>query len=215
MDAPSSVWATGTAPAPYLGLASFQPTDAERFFGRERLVNDLVSRLARQRFLAVFGASGSGKSSLLRAGLLPAIRAGKLPGSQEWSTILLTPGEHPFEELAIQLGALLGIATGALRTDLEADPANLDLAVRQTLVGRPPLAQVLLLVDQFEEVFTLCGDEGERTGFIEGLLVPSAVLEAPRPGRPRRPGRLLRAVRRPPGTGRRAAGRAVPGRPDD
>ena len=123
-----------------------------------------MSRLARQRFLAVFGASGSGKSSLLRAGLLPAIRAGKLPGSQEWSTILLTPGEHPFEELAIQLGALLGIATGAPRTDLEADPANLDLAVRQTLVGRPPLAQVLLLVDQFEEVFTLCGDEGERTG---------------------------------------------------
>lgn len=170
VDAPRSVWTAGTAPAPYLGLASFQPADAERFFGRERLVNDLVSRLARQRFLAVFGASGSGKSSLLRAGLLPAIRAGKLPGSQEWSTILLTPGEHPFEELALQLGALLGIATGVLRADLEADPANLDLAVRQTLVGRPPLAHLLLLVDQFEEVFTLCGDEGERTGFIEGLL---------------------------------------------
>jgi WD40 repeat protein/energy-coupling factor transporter ATP-binding protein EcfA2 len=170
VDAPSTVWAVGTAPAPYLGLASFQPTDAERFFGRERLVNDVVSRLARQRFLAVFGASGSGKSSLLRAGLLPAIRAGKLPGSKEWSTILLTPGEHPFEELAIQLGALQGVATSAMRADLEAHPANLDLAVRQTLVGRPPLAHILLLVDQFEEVFTLCGDEGERTGFIEGLL---------------------------------------------
>jgi WD40 repeat protein len=170
VDAPARLEAASSARAPYLGLAPFQPTDAERFFGRERLVNDVVTRLARQRFLAVFGASGSGKSSLLRAGLLPAIRAGRLPGSQEWSTILLTPGEHPFEELAIQLGALQGVATGALRADLEAHPANLDLAVRQTLVGRPPLAHILLLVDQFEEVFTLCGDERERTGFIEGLL---------------------------------------------
>jgi WD40 repeat protein len=170
VDAPGRLGAVSSARAPYLGLASFQPADAERFFGRERLVNDMVSRLARQRFLAVFGASGSGKSSLLRAGLLPAIRAGKLPGSQEWPTILLTPGEHPFEELAIQLGALQGVATGALRADLEEDSANLDLAVRQTLVGRPSLAHILLMVDQFEEVFTLCGDEGERTGFIEGLL---------------------------------------------
>jgi WD40 repeat protein/energy-coupling factor transporter ATP-binding protein EcfA2 len=170
VDAPARLETPSSARAPYLGLAPFQPGDAERFFGRERLVNDVVTRLARQRFLAVFGASGSGKSSLLRAGLLPAIRAGRLPGSQEWATILLTPGEHPFEELAIQLGALQGVATGALRADLEAHPANLDLAVRQTLVGRPPLAHILLLVDQFEEVFTLCRDEQERTGFIEGLL---------------------------------------------
>jgi WD40 repeat protein len=170
LDAPARVRATSSAQAPYLGLASFQPMDAERFFGRERLVNDVVSRLSGQRFLAVFGASGSGKSSLLRAGLLPAIQAGKLPGSQEWSTILLTPGEHPFEELAIQLGALQSVAPGALRVDLEAHPANLDLAVRQTLVGKPSLTHILLLVDQFEEVFTLCSDEGERTRFIEALL---------------------------------------------
>jgi WD40 repeat protein len=170
VDAPARVLAAGSARAPYLGLASFQPTDAERFFGRERLVDELVGRLAGQHFLAVFGASGSGKSSLLRAGLLPTIRAGRLPGSQDWPTILLTPGEHPFEELAIQLGALEGVATGALRADLEAHSANLDLAVRQALVSRPPLAHILLLVDQFEEVFTLCSDEGERAGFINALL---------------------------------------------
>jgi len=170
VDAPARVRSAGAARAPYLGLAPFQPTDAERFFGRERMVDDLMGRLAGQRFLAVFGASGSGKSSLLRAGLLPAIGAGRLPGSQDWPTILLTPGEHPFEELAVQLGALQGAATGALRADLEAQPANLDLAIRQALVGAPPLAHVLLLVDQFEEVFTLCDDEGERTGFIEALL---------------------------------------------
>jgi WD40 repeat protein len=170
VDAPTRLHCAGAAPAPYLGLASFQPTDAERFFGRERLVDEVMGRLAGQRFLAVFGASGSGKSSLLRAGLLPAIRAGGLPGSHDWPAILLTPGEHPFEELAIQLGALEGVATGALRADLEAEPANLDLAIRQALVGRPPFAHVLLLVDQFEEVFTLCDDEGERTGFIDALL---------------------------------------------
>jgi WD40 repeat protein/energy-coupling factor transporter ATP-binding protein EcfA2 len=170
VDAPARVRAAGATRAPYLGLASFQPTDAELYFGRERLVDDVVRRLVEQRFLAVFGASGSGKSSLLRAGLLPAIQAGRLPGSQDWPTILMTPGEHPFEELAIQLGALQGVATGALRADLEAQPANLDLAVRQALIGRPPLAHILLLVDQFEEVFTLCGDEGERIGFIDALL---------------------------------------------
>ena len=171
VDAPARVRAVGAERAPYLGLAPFQPTDADRFFGRERLVEEVAGRLARRRFLALFGASGSGKSSLLRAGLLPAIRAGGLPGSQDWPTILLiTPGEHPLEELAIQLGALQGVAPGALRADLEANPSHLDLAVRQALVSKSPSANLLLLVDQFEEVFTLCRDEAERVGFIDALL---------------------------------------------
>jgi WD40 repeat protein len=170
VDAPARVTAAGATRAPYLGLASFQPTDADRFFGRERLVDDVAGRLAGQRFLAVFGASGSGKSSLLRAGLLPAVRAGKLLGGRDWSTVLLTPGEHPFDELAIQLAALQGVAPGALRADLEASPTNLDLAVRQALVGKSLSAEILLLVDQFEEVFTLCSDESERARFVHALL---------------------------------------------
>src|SRR6266536_3264925 len=74
------------------------------------------------------------------------------------------------EELAIHLCALQGVAPGALRSDLEAQPANLDLAIRQALIGRPSAVEMLLVVDQFEEVFTLCGDERERAGFLDALL---------------------------------------------
>jgi WD40 repeat protein len=170
-DAPTRVSGAGGATwAPYLGLASFQAADAERFFGRERLVADLVNRLEERRFLAVVGPSGSGKSSLLRAGLLPAVRSGRLPDSQDWPTVLLTPGEHPLEELAVHIGALQGVAAGALRSDLGSRPADLDLAIRQALIGRPPSVQMLLVVDQFEEVFILCSDERERTAFINALL---------------------------------------------
>jgi WD40 repeat protein len=159
-----------TQPAPYLGLAAFQPDDVDRFFGRENMVADLISRLRGSRFLAVFGPSGSGKSSLLRAGLIPAVRNGGFPGAQDWPIVLLTPGKHPLEELAVHVASLCGVSPGSLRTDLEADPASMGLAVRQALLSRPPQAQMLLVVDQFEEVFTLCRDEGERVGFIDALL---------------------------------------------
>jgi transcriptional regulator with XRE-family HTH domain len=162
--------ASDAAAAPYLGLVAFQPEDTERFFGREQLVAELVSRLCQGRFLAVFGASGSGKSSLLRAGLLPAVGDGRLPHSEQWATVLFTPGEHPLEELAIHLGAVQGIAPGSLHTDLAADPASFHLAVRQALLSKGEGAQLLLVVDQFEEVFTLCQERDERTGFIDALL---------------------------------------------
>jgi hypothetical protein len=77
--------------APYVGLAAFQAEDANRFFGREELVEQLLARVAGQRFLAVFGASGAGKSSILRAGLV----AGK---KDDWPVLLFTPGRHPLEE---------------------------------------------------------------------------------------------------------------------
>ena len=86
------------ARAPYLGLMPFQPEDAERFFGRDEPLEELCARLDRSPFLAVFGASGSGKSSLLRAGLLPAIWRGDVRGSADWPTIVLTPGSRPIEQ---------------------------------------------------------------------------------------------------------------------
>jgi hypothetical protein len=156
--------------APYLGLATFQPDDASRYFGRQRLVGELLGRLTAGRFLAVFGASGSGKSSLLRAGLLPAVWAGRVPGSQDWPTVLFTPGRHPLEETAIHVAALRGISPGSLHADLAVNPGSLDLAIRQALAHRSPATQALLIVDQFEEVFTLCADERERTAFVAALL---------------------------------------------
>ncbi|MGW6929787.1 nSTAND1 domain-containing NTPase [Lentzea sp. NPDC054927] len=143
----------GEEQAPYLGLASFQPESADRFFGRERIVAELERRLASRRFLAVVGASGCGKSSLLRAGLIPA-----LPGTTR--VVLLTPGAKPLQELAIRLAGFAGADVGG---DLEA-------VVRQELAGLPPEAEIVFIVDQFEEVFTLCSDDRERDLFIDALL---------------------------------------------
>ncbi|MFI6325223.1 BTAD domain-containing putative transcriptional regulator [Nonomuraea sp. NPDC050556] len=125
---------------PYRGLVSFQPEDSTWFFGRSQLVADLLERIERRSVVAVFGASGSGKSSLLRAGLVAGI------DEDRWQTLLLTPTEHPMEALSAEVEK----ATGR---DLEE-------------IG----AGVLLVVDQFEEIFTLCADSGERDGFIETLL---------------------------------------------
>jgi hypothetical protein len=155
--------------SPYRGLAAFQAEDAEWFFGRDQLVAELTMRLADTPFLAVIGASGSGKSSVLRAGLLPAVWSGTLPGASSWTTILLAPGERPLEELAVRVALAAGVAGGSVLEDLRADPGRLRLAVRQALADAAPDARLLLLVDQFEEVFTLCQDEGERRRFIRAL----------------------------------------------
>jgi WD40 repeat protein/class 3 adenylate cyclase len=163
---------------PYKGLAAFEAEDNEFFFGREKLVAELTARLAGTRFLAVVGPSGCGKSSVVRAGLLPAIWGNTLPGSAHWQTLVLTPGAHPLEELAVRLSLLPGIEAGAsaLHEALENHPQALHLTVRQALAdasapgGEPDDARLLLVVDQFEEVFALCHDEAERRGFIDALL---------------------------------------------
>src|SRR6266487_2403256 len=85
---------------PYLGLLTFQEEDADRFFGREVLVADLVDRASRAPFLAVLGASGSGKSSVVRAGLVPMLRGGALSGSERWRYVTLRPGPRPLDALA-------------------------------------------------------------------------------------------------------------------
>ncbi|GAB3728612.1 hypothetical protein GCM10027598_49190 [Amycolatopsis oliviviridis] len=147
--------------APYIGLTAFGPGDAGRFFGRERLVEKLVTRLSGQRFLAVLGASGSGKSSLLRAGLLPAVGENSV-------TVLMTPGARPLQECAVQFGAALGLAPGGLLTEFTDHPRNLGLAARQLVADRE--GDVVLVVDQFEEVFTLCQDADERAAFLAALV---------------------------------------------
>ncbi|GAA2629840.1 XRE family transcriptional regulator [Streptomyces vastus] len=161
------------APPPYAGLRSFREQDAEWFFGRERLVEELAERLERQRFVVVIGASGSGKSSLLRAGLVPRLR----PLA---TTVVLTPGPRPLEECAVRLGALAGVTPGGLYEELREDPANLGRVVRQ-VAARSGAGDggLVLVVDQFEEAFTLCPDDAERDRFIEAL-VTAASAEAGR-----------------------------------
>ncbi|MFJ6052529.1 hypothetical protein [Streptomyces sp. NPDC092307] len=155
---------TGPRRAPYAGLSAFQPQDADRFFGRERLTDELLAKVRGHRFLAVFGPSGSGKSSLLRAGLVAHARASSRP------VILFTPGPHPVEECAIHLAATTGEAPGALVTELRDDPAALHLRIRQAMIDHAPEADTLIVVDQFEEVFTLCADPDERSAFLTMLI---------------------------------------------
>ncbi|MFI5474223.1 hypothetical protein ACIA6D_28795 [Streptomyces cacaoi] len=155
---------TSRQSTPYAGLSAFQPEDADRFFGRERLTDEALAKVRDHRFLAVFGPSGSGKSSLLRAGLVARARA------SGWPVMLFTPGPHPVEECAIRLAAVTGEAPGALMTELRDDPEALHLRIRQATIDGTPDIDALIVADQFEEVFTLCRDRAEREAFIALLI---------------------------------------------
>ncbi|MCP2163551.1 nSTAND1 domain-containing NTPase [Goodfellowiella coeruleoviolacea] len=145
------------ARSPYRGLAAFGQDDADWFFGRDELVGELLSTVERHRFVGVFGASGSGKSSLLRAGLL---------SRTDMPATVFTPGKNPLEECAVRLAALTGGSAVSWRADLAADPANLHLRIRQALVDSE--SDALVVVDQFEELFTLCAEQ-ERSRFVRAL----------------------------------------------
>ncbi len=132
--------------SPYVGLAMFQPGDAPKFFGRERLTAELLT--TKNRFTGVFGPSGVGKSSLLRAGLIARTRE---------PVLLFTPGANPLEECAIALALLTGADAVELADELR-DPA----ALRRK-------HEHLVVVDQFEELFTLCRSEELRTWLIAAL----------------------------------------------
>ncbi len=160
-----AVVAAAAETCPYKGLLAFQPEDSEIFFGRDDDVAMLLSRLAGQHLLAVVGASGSGKSSIVRAGVLPALRRGALVGSDRWPIVVLTPGPHPLTELSAACSGPLGQSPGALLARLEQDPAGLAAAVRDAAVER-----LVVFVDQFEETFTLCTDAVERSRFVDALL---------------------------------------------
>lgn len=156
---------------PYRGLQTFDEEHAEFFFGRAADVQRLVERLKERRFLAVMGPSGSGKSSLVRAGLIPALRRGALPESDTWRVIVLRPGADPVTTLAAQL---LDVSPGASMhstVDLLAeDPRTLHLSVARALASAREEERTVWVVDQFEETFTLCQDETQRKAFIGNLV---------------------------------------------
>lgn len=152
---------------PYQGLASFQPEDANRFFGRDKLVKDLVSRLHNRPVMVVAGASGSGKSSLVRAGLISAIKSGALPNSDRWPIVLFTPGAQPIAELEYQLVKVLG-RLQIQNSSLNSLPSDhrwrlIAEAISETAGG------ALLCIDQFEELFTFNHESGVVAQFLVAL----------------------------------------------
>jgi WD40 repeat protein/transcriptional regulator with XRE-family HTH domain len=158
---------------PYKGLRPFQETDALDFFGRATLTQRLCERLGEEtelaRFLAVVGPSGAGKSSVVRAGLLPAVRRQALPGGGPPVVVDLIPGAHPLEELE---SALLRVAVNPpphLLEQLQADERGLARAAQRILPG-DETRELLLVIDQFEELFTLAPDERVRADFINLLF---------------------------------------------
>ena len=166
--------------APFKGLQFFDVEDSELFFGREVLTTKLVHRLRDANFLSVIiGASGSGKSSLVRAGVVPTIKKGHElingtnppPGSANWRVHILTPTAHPLEALAIELTRDLESVTAAatLVDDFSKDPRSLHFFLSRRIQTQDS-SHTLLVVDQFEELFTLCRDEFEREAFIDNLL---------------------------------------------
>ncbi|MFI9383317.1 hypothetical protein [Kutzneria sp. NPDC052558] len=164
--------------APYPGLSAFQVEDAGRFHGRGALLAHLSNQILNRRLVVVFGASGAGKSSLLRAGLAAASLRDGVDGLGPQRTVVFTPGAHPVEECALWLADLVDATATTLRAELRADPTALHLWLRQAVVE--DTREVLVIVDQFEEVFTLCADEDERLAFITALMhlatVPTSVV---------------------------------------
>ena len=167
---------------PYKGLNAFRQEDCHDFFGRDTLIDKLTatlntSLLAEQqrsqgsRLLAVVGPSGSGKSSVVMAGLLPRLQAGGLPGSESWTFLdPIVPGRHPIKSLARVLAEHLPERSlKAIREDLEDDSARGLHLLATSLVKRRG-TRVVLLVDQFEELFTQTTSEEERRCFIDLLL---------------------------------------------
>jgi hypothetical protein len=161
---------------PYRGLKTFDEEHAEFYFGRDNDIQRLLEKLKTTRFLAVLGPSGSGKSSLVRAGLIPALRNGRLPDSHSWKLYVLTPGVRPLTALTSYLVRLCPQKIMYKTLDeLSADSRTLDLTASEVRVDRPVTERVVWVIDQFEEVFTLCRAEQERTQFIGNLLYAASI----------------------------------------
>ena len=186
LDVLATAWPLLTVPPgqprnPYKGLLPFTQRDAGDFFGREAVVEkvvDLVNSLVTEqparsstRLLTILGPSGVGKSSLIMAGVLPKLQQGALPGSKEWVYLdPLVPGESPLEALtSILKPHFPDTSFKTLREDLE-DKATRGLHLYATQLAQQRGTRVVLLIDQFEELFTQTESEDERLHFIRLLL---------------------------------------------
>jgi len=190
---------SGLIDSPYRGLSTFEERDAAFFFGRDAAATQVLARMSRQiggaGLLVVSGVSGAGKSSLLRAGVLPRLRGIGLASMRSaacWPCLLFTPAQAPLEELAVQVAGLAGADAAAVLRSLCADPAGFALTARQAALARrgtlardteDPGAEpwrLLLVVDQFEQLFTRCPDEEQRRAFITALHAAATVRHGPR-----------------------------------
>ena len=163
-----------TLTQPYPGLRPFLQHEAKLFFGRANEINRMLARLEKNRFLAVVGGSGSGKSSLVRAGLLPVLGQGYLLGAgTDWRFVVMRPGGDPFGNLATQFQRAIAADNelpvpgdvAFTRAALQTSPQGFLEVVKEA--GLDEGAPLLLLVDQFEEIFRFRRRAGQRTSLAK------------------------------------------------
>lgn len=172
---------------PYRGLQAFREEDAPFFYGRDAFSDRLVEEIRRKSFIAVVGASGSGKSSVVRAGLIPRLREARSGEAPVWDILTLTPHKQPLDSLADAILRVLepeDMSEAKRLTELDllvrqfsTQPRALQRAARRCMEKQPGTDRMLLFVDQWEELYTACKDESARRGFIDQLL--AACAEAP------------------------------------
>lgn len=157
---------------PYKGLRAFNEADAADFYGRDELKDALLSAITEHQFVSVVGASGSGKSSLVRAGLLPELARDRPAGSVRWLHIVLNPGNHPVESL---LDALRSIVPQGEDVANLLESGGLNAVADRSFEGGTT-GRLLVFVDQFEEVFAQVSDQKTRQSFLD-LLIDSVQTE--------------------------------------
>ena len=167
---------TGDERNPYKGLRAFDEADAPDFAGRARLVDQLVQTMAERRLVAVVGPSGSGKSSVVRAGVLPAVRRGRIDGSDQWFVTTMLPGNDPFEELETALLRIAPERPADLLGVLTSGPRGIARGLRHAVPEEG--TEILLVIDQFEEAFTLAAP-ARAARFLDALAV-AVTEERPR-----------------------------------
>jgi phospholipase C len=160
---------------PFPGLRPYEEQDATWFFGRGREINELLKRLRRVRFLSIVGPSGCGKSSLVKAGLLLGVRGGYLDA--QWQTAAFRPGERPMDNLAAAIAFSRVSSASDIRKTLDSGPMGLASSINSQKL--PPGTNVLILVDQFEELFQFVQRKGEEAeeeakAFLKLLLTAAA-----------------------------------------
>ncbi|MEL7039281.1 MAG: hypothetical protein AAFO04_27265 [Cyanobacteria bacterium J06592_8] len=168
---------------PYLGLEAFHEKNHHLFYGRQRLLNKMLNHLRNHHFLAVIGSSGSGKSSTVRGGLIPSLKSGQLTGSETWQYYPpMVPGSHPLKYLACTLYSTPYSTSQTREPEMDAwvtqqiEGFQGDSNYLLNLLNQHSSQPGVLVIDQFEETFTLCSDAQIRQAFIENLLT---VIQSP------------------------------------
>jgi hypothetical protein len=174
---PATYWATHS---PFRSLHAFEPEDAWLFFGRDHEVGELLDRVARARVQIVIGNSGSGKSSLIRAGLIPALQRGRLQSNghavERWRIAMFRPGSDPFGELVDRLPGQLAPAPAPAERDAlitrwrETFPGGANAVRNGVAALSTDHSRTLLFADQFEELFTTGTDHDVQQRYIDALL---------------------------------------------